>query len=150
VTPSPDDDVVEHTLRIEARPETVWSFWTDPERMCEWWGHAAELDPRPGGICRVEVVGGGVMLGRYVEVEPYRRVVFTLGWKGATGPAAVPPSSTRVEVILTAEGDDTVMVLRHTGLLPGLAVDQHRQGWAWFLPLLAAAAAPAPHRHQEG
>ena len=34
--------VVEQTLRINARPETVWRYWTDPARMCDWWGAAAE------------------------------------------------------------------------------------------------------------
>ena len=53
-----DTTVVEQTLRIGARPETVWRYWTDPQRMCDWWGAAAELDPRPGGTCRVEMGGG--------------------------------------------------------------------------------------------
>jgi uncharacterized protein YndB with AHSA1/START domain len=44
----PRDRAVERTIRIAARPETVWRFWTDPERICDWWGSSAELDPRPG------------------------------------------------------------------------------------------------------
>ena len=40
-------NVVEQTVRISAHPETVWKYWTDPQRMCDWWGAAAELDPRP-------------------------------------------------------------------------------------------------------
>jgi uncharacterized protein YndB with AHSA1/START domain len=44
-----DARIVEQTVRIRARPETVWQYWTDPVRMCDWWGAAAELDPRPGG-----------------------------------------------------------------------------------------------------
>lgn len=65
-----ETSVVEQTLRIDARPETVWRYWTDPIRMCEWWGAAAELDPRPGGACVVEMDGSGVMRGEYVEVVP--------------------------------------------------------------------------------
>ena len=42
-----DDGVVEHTIRISARPETVWRYWTDPERICDWWGASAELDRVP-------------------------------------------------------------------------------------------------------
>jgi uncharacterized protein YndB with AHSA1/START domain len=38
----------QRTMRIAARPETVWRGWTDPERICYWWGSSAELDPRPG------------------------------------------------------------------------------------------------------
>ena len=73
--------VVEQTLRISARPETVWLYWTDPQRMCDWWGAAAELDPRPGGTCRVEMGGGPVMVGEYVELGAARahRVQLRLG-----------------------------------------------------------------------
>ena len=132
--------VVEQTVRIRARPETVWRYWTDPGRMCAWWGVAAELDPRPGGICRVDLGGGPVMLGEYVELVPHERIVFTFGWEPTEGAPEVPPGSTRVEVTLAAEGGDTIMTLRHTGL-PAPEADLHRSGWEHFLPLLAAAAA---------
>ena len=39
---------VEQTVRIAARPETVWRFWTDPERMRQWWGTSSNLEARPG------------------------------------------------------------------------------------------------------
>lgn len=71
--------VVEQTLRIAARPETVWRYWTDPVRMCDWWGAAAQLDPRPGGACVVELGGGGIMRGEFVELVPHERIVFTFG-----------------------------------------------------------------------
>jgi uncharacterized protein YndB with AHSA1/START domain len=72
-------NVVEQTVRISARPETVWKYWVDAQRMCDWWGVAADLDPRPGGVCRVEMDGGYVMLGEYLELEPYERLVFSFG-----------------------------------------------------------------------
>jgi uncharacterized protein YndB with AHSA1/START domain len=135
--------VVEQTLRIEARPETVWRYWTDPQRMCEWWGAAAELDPRPGGACVVEMGGGGVMRGEYIEIVPHERIVFSFGWDPTDGAPDVPPGSTRVEVTLTADGDDaTVLALRHTGL-PASSADGHRGGWGQYLPLLATAARAA-------
>ena len=130
--------VVEQTVRIRARPETVWRFWTEPERICDWWGSAAELDPRPGGTCRVEVGGGGVMLGTYLELVPYERIVFSFGWEPTEGAPDVAPESTQVEITLTADAGDTILTLRHTGL-PAAQADQHRSGWAHFLPLLAKA-----------
>ena len=30
--------VIERSTWISASPETVWSFWTEPERLCEWFG----------------------------------------------------------------------------------------------------------------
>ena len=77
----PDTRLVEQTVRISARPETVWRYWTDPQRMCDWWGAAAELDPRPGGTCRVEMGGGPTMRGEYLELVPYERIVFSFGWE---------------------------------------------------------------------
>jgi uncharacterized protein YndB with AHSA1/START domain len=129
---------VEQTLRIEASPETVWRYWTDPERLCEWWGAGAELDPVPGGAYVVEMGGGGVMRGEYVELVPHERIVFSFGWDPADGGPDVPPGSSLVEVTLTADGDATVLALRHTGLPTSLA-DEHRGGWGHFLPLLATA-----------
>jgi uncharacterized protein YndB with AHSA1/START domain len=133
-----DTRTVEQTLRISARPETVWHYWTDPQRMCDWWGAAAELDPRPGGTCRVEMGGGPVMVGEYLELVPHERIVFTFGWEPTHDAPDVPPGSTRVEVILTADAGDTIMTLRHTGL-PTAIADEHHAGWGHFLPLLAAA-----------
>jgi uncharacterized protein YndB with AHSA1/START domain len=130
---------VEHTLRIAARPETVWRYWTDPVRMVEWWGAAADLDPRPGGGYVVDMGERGlVMRGEYVELVPHERIVFSFGWDPTEGSPPVAPGSTLVEVTLTADGDGTVLVLRHSGL-PAAALDEHRGGWSHFLPLLAAA-----------
>lgn len=132
--------VVEQTLRISARPETVWRYWTDPERMCDWWGAAAELDPRPGGACVVEMGGGAVMRGEYVEIVPHERIVFSFGWDPTEDGPDIAPGSTLVEITLTPDGDDTILALRHSGL-PAAVRDEHRAGWGHFLPLLAAAAA---------
>jgi uncharacterized protein YndB with AHSA1/START domain len=133
-------EVVEETVRIAARPETVWRYWTDPERMCAWWGAAAELDPRPGGACIVEMHGGPVMRGEYVELVPHERIVFTFGWDPTDGAPDVPPGSSRVEITLTSDGDDTILALRHTGL-PSAFRAEHAKGWRHFLPLLEQAAA---------
>lgn len=137
-----DTTFVEQTVRIAARPETVWRYWTEPERMCDWWGAAADLDPRPGGACVVEMGGGGVMRGEYIELVPHERIVFSFGWDRAEDGPDVAPGSTLVEITLTADGDDTILALRHSGL-PGAVHDEHRGGWGHFLPLLADVAAAA-------
>jgi uncharacterized protein YndB with AHSA1/START domain len=63
--------------RIRASPETIFRFFTDPERWLRWQGVAAELEPRPGGRFRMNVTGAGFASGRFIEVDPPRRVVFT-------------------------------------------------------------------------
>ena len=131
-------NVVEQTVRIKARPETVWKYWTDPQRMCDWWGAAAELDPRPGGVCRVEMGGGPVMRGEYLELVPHERLVFSFGWEPTDGAPAIAPGESMVEVTLIEEAGDTIMTLRHTGI-PDAAAEMHASGWSHFLPILATA-----------
>ncbi len=130
-------DVVDREVRVEAPPETVFSFFTDPEQMTKWKGQSATLDPRPGGIYRVVMSENDVARGEYVEVVPYTRIVFTWGWEGEGNP--LPPGSSTVEVLFTPDGDGTIVRLRHFGLAPELR-QVHSDGWAMYLPRLPLAA----------
>jgi uncharacterized protein YndB with AHSA1/START domain len=132
--------VVEREIRIAARPETVFEFFVDPQKMCQWKGRKAELDPRPGGVYRVEVNDQAIASGEYVEIDSPSRVVFTWGWEGQeSGEHAVPPGSSRVEVDLTPDGEGTLVRLRHLDL-PEQSREIHGQGWDLFLGRLAKAA----------
>lgn len=66
-------------IMIDATPETIWPFLTDPERHVEWLGTAADIDPRPGGGYRVLVGGQHQSAGEYLEVVPMEKVAFTFG-----------------------------------------------------------------------
>ncbi len=128
-------DFVEREVRIAASPEVIYDFFIDPARMIQWKGTDAALDPRPGGIYRVNVTGRDIARGEYVELVPYSRVVFTWGWED--GPIA--PGSSTIEISLIPDGAGTVVRLRHSGLSSEAAA-QHAEGWEHFLPRLAAAA----------
>ena len=119
---------------IDARPETVFKLLTEPSRHLEWWGTEADLDPRPGGVYRVEVSGAHRAVGEFVEVVPNEKVVFTFGWDAPGHP--IGPGSTTVEYTLHAEGDKTRVRLVHRGL-PDDAVAGHGTGWDHYLPRLA-------------
>ena len=77
-----------------SRPDTIFRFFTDPELMVRWMGTSAEVDPRPGGIYRVNVDGAHVARGEFVEVSSPERVVFTWGWEsdGSVVPPGARPS----------------------------------------------------------
>src|SRR3981189_353827 len=107
--PSETDRVVEYETRVAASPETVFGYFTDPAKLVQWMGTEATLDPRPGGVCRVNPAGHGVMSGEFGEVDPPRRIVFSWGWE--TELFATPPQSTLVEVSLTRAGEDTIVRL---------------------------------------
>ena len=132
--------VIEQTIRIAAAPEIVWRHWVESERLTAWFGRA-ELDPRPGGQCRIEMEEGPVMLGECVELVPYERVVFTFGWEG-NAPDQVGPGFTHVEITLVPDGDETVLTLRHAEM-PVTHAGDHEQGWAHYLPILAERAGSA-------
>jgi uncharacterized protein YndB with AHSA1/START domain len=128
-------------VRVEARPETVFPFFTDPEKMVRWMGVGATLDPRPGGVFSLNTMHEFFVEGEYVSVEPYIRVVFTWGYRDFFGERTnpFPAGSSTVEVELVPDGDATIVRLRHQ-LTPGLA-DFHSMGWENYLGRLAIAAA---------
>ncbi len=105
-----EQPVLEREVRIKARPETIFAFLTDPEKIVRWKGIHAQLDPRAGGAYRVEINHKTVISGKYVEVTPYRRVVFTWGWEGDGSP--LPPGASTVEI--TPVPDGTAAIARRT------------------------------------
>jgi uncharacterized protein YndB with AHSA1/START domain len=145
-----ETSVVEHTVRIAASRETVFVHFTDPARLVRWMGAEATLDPRPGGVFRLvfrpsaQVLGvlgtadpTNVVIGEFVEVDPYERIAFTWGYEREH--FAMPPQSTAVEVELVPDGDATVLRLAHRRL-PVTATTFHGAGWEHYLPRLAIAA----------
>jgi uncharacterized protein YndB with AHSA1/START domain len=135
--PSETDRLLEYETRIAASPETVFQFFTDPARMIQWMGTDATLDPRPGGVCRINPTGRAVMSGEFLEVDPPRRLLFTWGWE--TELFATPAQSTLVEVSLIPEDQGTLVRLVHRQLRPG-ALAFHRAGWEHYLPRLVTVA----------
>jgi len=88
------------TRLIDALPEKVYSAWTEPALLKQWfcpkpWSVAsAELDVRPGGVSAIvmrspegqEFPSSGV----YLEVVENRRLVFTDAYTRAWEPSAKP------------------------------------------------------------
>jgi uncharacterized protein YndB with AHSA1/START domain len=127
--------VVERYIR--ARPETVFTFFTDPERWLSWQGVTATIEPLPGGVFRMDVRGDGFASGRFVEVDPPKRLVFTWGWENPA--LALPPGSSTVEIdVIEAEGGCLVR-LTHRDLSEDMR-DVHAQGWSHYLDRLVLAA----------
>jgi uncharacterized protein YndB with AHSA1/START domain len=132
------DGVIDREIRVRARPETVFSFWTDPSKMARWMGREVRLDPRPGGELRIDYNGSDIARGAFVEVDPPRRIVLTWGWEAPGDPT--PPGASTVDVEFVPDGDGTIVRLRHSGLATE-AIDGHAEGWDHFLERLAEAVA---------
>jgi uncharacterized protein YndB with AHSA1/START domain len=109
-------------MRIENRYDTsiddLWSALTDPGRLAGWYGQV-EGDLRPGGQFRLHVEDADVdATGRVEACQPPRRLqVMTRQtdesyqrWK------EVPPHDETLEATLTADGDQTLLIIEIRGM----------------------------------
>lgn len=51
--------------------------------MVRWMGRQVLLEPKIGGSIRIDFNGSDIVSGKYIEVVPYEKVVFTWGWVGS-------------------------------------------------------------------
>jgi uncharacterized protein YndB with AHSA1/START domain len=129
-----------HEVTIAAPIEVVWDHFTTAAGLVRWVGPDASADPVPDGTLRWTHPNGATVVGRFVELVPHRRVVFTYGWED--GRMGVPPESTTVEVDLEEkDGVTTVRLVHHD--LPPEAVEDHERGWTYFLGVLRDALSAA-------
>lgn len=126
--------VVEHEIRIDAPPETVFPLLTERDEIARWM-QANVLEPRVGG--RVEIAPSGyAVTGTVTRLEPPRVVAYTWDW-------VEQPLGGRTEVTfeVLVDGAGSLVRLRHEGLRTQEAADQHAQGWVMFARRLAEVAA---------
>ena len=72
---TPDELEIRVERVFDAPRAHVYSVWTDPELIPEWWGDGTvveEMDVRPGGTYRFRTAFGAVE-GEFREVEPRPR-----------------------------------------------------------------------------
>jgi predicted dithiol-disulfide oxidoreductase (DUF899 family)/uncharacterized protein YndB with AHSA1/START domain len=146
-------DPIVRELYIDARPETVFAFFTEPDRLTRWLCDEATVDPRPGGIYHQTHPGDAdlrngpyLMRGEFVEVSPPRRVVFTWGFENPD--VAVAPGESIVEVTLEPDGEGTRLRLVHRDL-PESERASHEDGWQELLDRLAIAASGGDPLHDK-
>lgn len=129
--------LVDRSIHVNAPAEVLYELLTDPVHFVRWMSETAEIDARPSGEIRWTHANGDTCAGRFVELVPDRRLIFTYGWERAE--VEIPPGSTRVEIDLEPNATGTTVRLIHRGLAGPMA-DAHDGGWAHYLDRLAAAA----------
>ena len=139
-TTSSETTAIRREIAIAARPETVWEFLVDADKAVRWMGRTAEMDARPGGVHRVEVISGNIASGVFVELDPPRRLVYTWGWETGSAAAEVPSGSTTIEIELVPDGDGTTVHFTHRDLPTADATASHAHGWDHYLERFAIAA----------
>lgn len=73
------------TRSFDAPPHLVFEAWSNPELFRQWWLpksmgmtlESCEMDVRTGGSYRLGFGGGMAFFGRYLEVIPPSRIVWT-------------------------------------------------------------------------
>ncbi|MEV7616587.1 SRPBCC domain-containing protein [Streptomyces sp. NPDC089799] len=144
--------------RIAARPRTVFSFFAEDDKWLAWMGRDGEFAFEPGGSYRIAVTREHVAEGRFTEIDPPGRLVFTWGWAGTeagsgsdTGSGSetesgtrsgtgVPPGSSTVEVTLQPAAEGTLFRLAHHGLPSPEACSAHAEVWTHYVRRLVTWA----------
>jgi uncharacterized protein YndB with AHSA1/START domain len=138
IDPTPSGPVVLRMERTFSAPaKAVFYAWTRAEILSRWWSPGpdwetpiAEADVRVGGRLRIvmrspqgEEFGGG---GKYIEVTPPERLVFTWTWDGHEG----HEGSQVIEVEFNDHGDGTTtVVVTNRGIRDQESKESHREGW---------------------
>ena len=116
----------------------VYSVWTDPQLIPEWWGDGTvveEMDVRPGGSYRFRTQHG-VVEGEFREVDPPERLVQTFQNHLQTLEFEDLGEQTRLTQTMRFETTEQ----RDTTMQYGVA-DGAKQGFARVDALLAQIAA---------
>lgn len=133
------------TRRIAAPPERVFQAFVDPELLVQWQFpsrsvrmEVAAFEARPGGRYRfhfhVEDGGVDVVGGRFLELAPPKRLVFTWTWDTTDRDGGV---ETQVSVDLSPDGGGTRVTVTHERLPSASSRRRHEQGWTGALGHLA-------------
>lgn len=124
-------------VEIAAPARVVYAHLVEPELLLDWIAVEAQVEPVVGGVVRWRHENGDTMRGRFVELVPDRRLVFSYGWEGDL--MGVPPESTTVEIDLVEVEGGTRLELVHRDL-PAAVAGQHQAGWMYFLERMSDAA----------
>lgn len=133
------------TREVAAPPGVVYSYLTESTKWSRWQGVDATIEAAPGGMFTMTMPNGTTARGRFVELVPHQKVVFTWGWVDHPG---LPPGTSTVEIEIEEKGNGSLITLTHHGL-PAEEVEIHTVGWDHYLPRLATATEgrdPGPDR----
>jgi uncharacterized protein YndB with AHSA1/START domain len=130
-------------VRIEDRFDTdiddLWTALTDPSRLARWHGQV-EGDLRPGGEFRVYIEAADIeSIGRVEACEPPCRLLVTTRETDESDRKGqgVPPFDASLEATLTADGDQTILVIEVQGM-PLDKIAFYGAGWQIHAENLAA------------
>ena len=130
--------ILRMTRTFDATPDRVFAAWTDPEQFGQWFGPvgvktvSCEIDARVGGAWGLVGEHDNARMavsGKYVEIEPPDRLVYTFAWH-EKGDFALPRGQESVvTVVFTPVGQRTEMTFTQAVFRNEEAVAAHNRGW---------------------
>ena len=142
------DDELLITRDFDAPASLMFALWTDVKHFAAWMGPEgfdcaeAEIDLRVGGkyrgMIRSKDHGDNWFGGRYHEIDPPSRLVFT--WKWDEGPSSTMETLVTISFRENAAGI-TTMTFHQTPFINVERRDSHIGGWTSLFNKLAAYAA---------
>jgi uncharacterized protein YndB with AHSA1/START domain len=121
-------------------PDRVLAAFTDPELLARWWGGDLVSTLEPGTPYTVTFTRlGRAITGEVVAYQPASHLEYTWQWDHE-------PEAVRRTVLVTVTRDEagtgTALTIIHgphgDGAAEVTSRTEHREGWEFFLPRLAA------------
>jgi uncharacterized protein YndB with AHSA1/START domain len=142
---APPAGAIEVDVDLPAPPAAAFAAWTRADEVTRWWGAegvyrttAWSAEVRPGGLWRAEFDDGGASAeGRYLVVEPARRLVWT--WRASWA----PDEETTLFMNFAPSERGARLVIRQVGLADAAAHADNEAAWrqitGWLEAHLSAA-----------
>lgn len=143
------------SIFIDAPPSAVFRALIDPDKIQQWFGVAAAVDPRVDGDWHLKM--SFEKDGKTVESKPMKILEYVenerlaVSWPDWRGDASVP--NQRVLWVLKPEGAGTRVDFVHDGFVRAVDISDYPFGWGYFLSridLVAQGKQPdaVPAEHQ--
>jgi len=136
------DPNVSLSIFIDAPPSAVFRTLIDPEKIQQWFGVAAAVDPRLGGDwhLKMEFEKEGKKVTsppcRILDIVENERL--SISWPDWRGDKNVPDQ--KVTWMLKPEGAGTRVEFKHDGFVRAVDISDYPFGWGWFLSRITAVA----------
>ena len=139
--------ILRMTRMFDATPDRVFAAWTNPDYFGQWFGPIGmktidcKIDARVGGDWRLMGEGQNIpgrcedgrvrptVSGKYLEVEPPSRLVFTWAWHEKDDFASPRGQESVVTIQFKALGERTEMLFTQAVFKEQSALDAHNRGW---------------------
>lgn len=134
------------SIFIDAPPSAVFRTLVDPDKIQQWFGVAASVDPRLGGSWHLkmefEMDGQKVTSAPCTILEYVENERLSISWPDWRGDKSVPDQ--RVTWELKPEGSGTRVDFTHEGFVRAVDISDYPFGWGWFLARITAVAGEQP------